>query len=156
MDCSRPGFPVIHHRPEIAQNHVHQVGDAIQQSLLDPTISVPTFSSCLQSFPASGSFPVSQLITSGGQSNGSFSFSISPCNGYSGLISFMSQWFDLLAVQGTLKRLLQNHSLKTSALWLSAFFMVQLSHLYMSIGKTISLNRWTFVGSLLEMENLGL
>ena len=140
MDCSRPGFPVIHHRPEIAQNHVHQVGDAIQQSLLDPTISVPTFSSCLQSFPASGSFPVSQLITSGGQSNGSFSFSISPCNGYSGLISFMSQWFDLLAVQGTLKRLLQNHSLKTSALWLSAFFMVQLSHLYMTTGRTRALS----------------
>ena len=71
----------------------------------------------------------------------SFSFSISPSNEYSGLISFSVDWFDLLAVQGTLKRLLQDHSLKTSILQLSAFFMVQLSHPYMTTGKTIALTR---------------
>ena len=86
----------------------------------------------------------------------SFSFSISPSNEYSRLMSFRIEWFDLLAVQGTLKCLLQHHSWKASVLWCSTFFMIQISHLYMSIGKTISLNRWTFVGSLLEMENLGL
>ena len=77
-------------------------------------------------------------------------------NEYSGLISFRIEWFDLLAVQGTLKCLLQHRGWKASVLRCSAFFMIQMSHLYMSIGKTIALNRWTFVGSLLEMENLGL
>ena len=76
----------------------------------------------------------------------SFSFSISPSNKYSGLISFRMDWFDLLAVQGTLKSLLQHHSSKASILWCSAFFIVQLSHPYMTIGKTITLTRWTFVG----------
>jgi len=98
-----------------------------------PTIpsSVVPFSSCLQSFPASGSFPVSQLFASGGQRIGSFSFSIHPSNEYSGLISFRMDWFDL-AVQETLKSLLQHHSSKASILWCSAFFMVQLSHTYMT------------------------
>ena len=77
-------------------------------------------------------------------------------NEYSGLISFRIEWFDLLAVQGTLKCLLQHRGWKASVLRCSAFFMIQMSHLYMSIGKTIALNRWTFVGSLLETENLGL
>ena len=75
----------------------------------------------------------------------SFSFSISSSNEYSGLISFMIDYFDLLAIQGTLKSLLQHHSLKASILWHSAFFMVQVSHLYMTTGKTIALTRWTFV-----------
>ena len=90
-----------------------------------PTISfsVIPFSSCLQSFPTSGSFPISQLFTSGG-----FSFSISPSNEYSGLISFRMDWLDLLAVQGNLKSLLQYHSSKASILRRSTFFMVQLSH----------------------------
>ena len=87
---------------------------------------VTVFSFCLQSFPSLGSFPVSWLFTSGGQSHWSFSFSISPSNGYSGLISFRIDWFDLLADQGTLKSLLQLHSSKTSILWCSAFFMVHL------------------------------
>ena len=103
-----------------------------------PTISssaVP-FSSCLQSFPASGSFPMSQFLASGGQSIGSFSFSISPSNEYSGLISFRIDWLDLLAVQGTLKSL-QHHRSKASILRCSAFFTVQLSHPYMTIGETI-------------------
>ena len=75
----------------------------------------------------------------------SFSFSISPSNEYSGLISFRMDWLDLLAVHGTLKSLLQHHSSKASILWHSAFFMVQLSHLYVTTGKTIALTRWTFV-----------
>ena len=79
----------------------------------------------------------------------SFSFRISPSNEYSGLISFRIDWFDLLAVQGALKGLLQHHSWKASILWCSAFFKVQLSHPYMTTGKTIALTRWTFVGKVL-------
>ena len=81
----------------------------------------------------------------------SFSFSISSSNEYSGLISFRIDWFDLLAVQGTLKSLLQHHNLKASILWCSAFFIVQLSHSYMTIGKTIALTRWTFVGKVMSL-----
>ena len=116
--------------------------DAIQPShpLLSP--SPPTF----QSFPASGSFQMSQLFTSGGQSIGSFSFNISPSNEYAGLISFRMNWFGLLAVWGTLRSLLQNHTSKTSILWCSSFFIVQLSHPYMTTGKTIALTRQIFVG----------
>ena len=79
----------------------------------------------------------------------SFSFSISPSNQYSELISFRMDWLDLLAVQGTLKSLLQHHSSKASILWCSAFFMVQLSHPYMTTGKTIALTRWTIVGKVM-------
>ena len=102
-----------------------------------PTISssVIPFYSHLQSSPASGSFPMSQFFTSGGQSIGRFSFSIGPSSEYSGLISFRIDWFDLLAVQGTLKSLLQYHSSKASILWYSAFFIVQHSHPYMTTGK---------------------
>ena len=81
----------------------------------------------------------------------SFSFSISPSNEYSGLISFRIDWFDLLAVQETLKSLLQHHSSKASSLWGSAFFMVQLSHLYVTTGKTIALTRRTFVGKVMSL-----
>ena len=81
----------------------------------------------------------------------SFSFSISPSNEYSELISFRIDWFDILAVQGILKSLLQHHSLKASILWLSAFFMVQLSHPHMTTGKTIALTRWTFVGKVMSL-----
>ena len=107
------------------------------------SLFVIPFSSCTQSLPASESFPVSQLFTSGGRSIG-FSFSISPSNEHPGLISFRMDWLDLLAVQGTLKNFLQHHSSKASILWLSAFFTVQLSHPYMTTGKTIALSRWTF------------
>ena len=113
-----------------------------------PTISssVVPFSSCLQSFPASGSFPVSWLFTSGGQSIGA-----SASNECSGLISSRIDWFDLLAVQGTLKSLLQHHSWKAPILQRSAFFMVQLSHPYMTTGKTIALTIWTFVGKVMSL-----
>ena len=106
-------------------------------------------SSCLQSFPASGSFLMSQLFTSGGPKYWSFSFSISPSNEHPGLISFRMDWLDLLAVQGILKSLLQHHSSKASVLQCSAFFMVQLSHPYMTTGKTIALTRWTFVSKVM-------
>ena len=81
----------------------------------------------------------------------SFNFSISPSNEYSGWISFRMNWFDLLAVQGTLKSLLQHHSSKTSILWCSAFFIVQLSHPYTTTGKTIALTRWVFDGKVMSL-----
>ena len=111
-----------------------------------PTISssVIPFSSCPQSFPASGSFQTSQLFTSCGQSIGvSASASVFPW--HPGLISFRMDWLDLLVVQGTLKSLLQYHGSKASILRLSAFFIVQLSHPYITTGKTIALTRWNFV-----------
>ena len=105
-----------------------------------PTISssVIPFSSCFQSFPASGSFLMNQLFTSGGPKYWNFRFSTSPSNEYSGLISFRIDWFDLLAVQGTLKSLIQHHSSKASILQRSPFFIVQLAHPYMTTGKTIA------------------
>ena len=109
------------------------------------------FSFCFQSFPASGSFPVSWILASGGPEYWSFSFSISPSNEYSGLISFSTNCLDPFAVQGTLKSLLQDYSQKASILWHSVFFMVQLSHLYMTAGKTITLTRWTFVSKVMPL-----
>ena len=110
-----------------------------------PTISssVVPFSSCPQSLPTSGSFPMSQFFTSGGQS-WNFSFNISPSNEHSGLISFRMDWLDLLAVQVTPKSFLQHHSSKVIILWCSAFFTFQLSHPYITTGKTIALTRWNF------------
>ena len=111
-----------------------------------PTISasVVPFSPCPQSFPASESFPVSQLFASGSHNYWSFSFNISPSNEYSALISFRIDWFALLASQGTLKSLLQHYSLKASILWCSAFFRVQLSYPYMTTGWSIALTTQTF------------
>ena len=118
-----------------------------------PTISssVVPFSTCPQSFPASGSFPMSQLFASAGQSNGSFSFNISPSNEHPGLISFRMDWLGLLTVQGTLKSLLQHHNSKASILPCSTFFIVQLSHPYMTTGKTIALTRRTFVNKVMSL-----
>ena len=123
-----------------------------------PTISssaVP-FSSCLQSFPASGSSNESALPIRW-PNYWSFSFNISPSNEYLGLISFRIDWLDLLAIQRTFKSLLQHHSLKATILLCSAFFIVQLSHPYMTTGKTIALTRRTFVGkamsTLMDLSN---
>ena len=113
-------------------------------------IVVP-FSSHLQSFPASGSFQMSQFFASGGQNIGSFSFSISLSNEYSGLIFFRMDWLDLLTVQGTLKSLLQHRSSKASILQHAAFIIVQLSHPYMTTGKTKALTRWTIVGKVMSL-----
>ena len=124
MNHSTPGFPVHHQLPESTQTHVHQVDDAISSSV------VP-FSSCPQSFPASGSFHMSQLFASDGQSIKSFSFSISPSNEQPGLISFRMDWLDLLAIHRTLKTSLLNpHSSKASIFQLSAFFIVQLTSIH--------------------------
>ena len=116
-----------------------------------PSNHLDLLSSCLQSVPESGSFQMSQFFLSGGQSIGvSASVLVLP-NEYSGLISFRMDWLALFAVQGTLKSLLQQHSSKASILWLSAFFIVQLSHRYMTTGKTIALPRQTFVGKVMSL-----
>ena len=107
--------------------------------------SIVPLSFCLQSFPESGSFPVSQFFASGGQKYWSFSLSISLSNEYSGLISFSTDWFDLLAFQRTLKSLVQHHSSKASIFQHSTFFIVQLSHPNMTTRKTIALTKWNFV-----------
>ena len=112
--------------------------------------SVVPFSSHLQSFPASGSFPLS-VPPIWWSKYWSFSYSISPSNEYSGLISFRMDCLDLLAVQGTLKSLLQHHRSKASILWHSAFFIVQFSHPYMTTGKNIALTRWIFVGKVMSL-----
>ena len=118
-----------------------------------PTISssVDPFSSCPQSLPASGSFQMSLLFTIRWPKYWTFSFNISPSSEHSGLICFTMDWLVLLAVQGTLKSLLQHHGSKASILWPSAFFMVQLSHPYMTPGKTIALTRQTFVGKVMSL-----
>ena len=114
--------------------------------------SVVHFSSCLQFFLASGSFPVTEWVLHvRWPKNWSFSFSISPSNEYSGMISFRMDSLDLLAVQGTLKSLLQHHSSKASNLWHSTFFMVQVSHPYMTNGKTIALTKWIFVRKVMSL-----
>ena len=116
--------------------------------------SVVPFSSCTLSFPASGSFQMSQLFASGGQNigdSGNLIFSISPSNEHPGLISFRMDWLDLLAVLGTLKSLLQHHSSKASIFQHSAFCTVQLSHPYMTSGKTIAFSRWTFASKVMSL-----
>ena len=148
MDCSMPDFPVHHLLPEFTQTHVHRIGDAIQPSYSLSYPSPPTFNI---SFPASGSFPVSQFFVSGGQSIGvSASISVLPVNTQDSF-SFRRDWLDLLAVQGTLKSLVQHCSSKASIAQCSAFFLVQLSHPYMTTGKTIALTRWTFVGKVMSL-----
>jgi len=164
MDCSIPVLPVHHQLPEFTKTHIHWVGDAIQPShppLSSP--SPPTFN-LLKLISIESVMPSNHLIllchplllppsilpSTRGFSNEStlhirwpkywsFSFSISPSNEYSGLISFSMDWSNILAVQGTLKGLLQHHSSKASILWSSAFFIVQLSHPYMTTGETIEL-----------------
>ena len=137
MDCSMRGLPVFHHLLELAQTHVHWVGDAIQASQ-----SVFPFPSCFLSFPASGSFPMHQLFSLGGQSTGA-SASVLPVN--------IQDWFPLglnvglIAVQKSLKTLLQHHSSKVSILQCSAFFIIQLSYPHMTTGKSIALTRWTLL-----------
>ena len=126
MDCSKPlGFPVHHHILELLQTHVQRVGDAIQAS--HPLCSLLLLPSI---FPSIRDFSNESVLHIRLPKYWSFSFNISPSNEYSGLISFRIDWFDILAVQGTLKSLLQHHSSKASVLRCSAFLMVQLSHPY--------------------------
>ena len=146
MNCSMTGFPVLHYLPEFAQIHVHWVGDANLPShpLLPPSPPARNPSQhqglfqWVDFFPSGiGYFPKYR--------------SISPSNEYSGVISFRTDWFDLLAVQGTLESLLQQHIPKAWIIWLSASFMVQLSHLYTTTGKTIALTTQTFVSQVMSL-----
>ena len=127
MDCNTPGFPVHHQLLELAQTHVHWVGDAIQgfHPLSSPSPSAFNFPS-IRVFSSESVLPIRR------PKYWSVGFSISPSNEYSGLISFRIDWLNLLAVQGTLKSLLQHHSSKALILWHSAFFIVQLWHSYMT------------------------
>ena len=139
MNHSMPGLPVHHQLPEFTQTHVHWVGGAIQPSH-------PLSSS---SAPSIRVFSNESTLRMRWPKYWSFSFSIIPSKEIPGLISFRMDWLDLLAVQGTLKSLLQHHSSKASILQCSAFFTVQLSHPYMTTGKTVALTRWTFVGKVM-------
>ena len=142
MDCSTPGFPVHHQLPELTQTHVMPCNRLI---LCCPLLLLPSI------FPSIRVFSNESVLRMRWPKYQSFSFSISPCNEHSGLISFRIDWFDLCAVQGTLKSLLQHHSSKASILWHSAFFTVQFSHPYMTTGKIIALTRWTFVGKVMSL-----
>ena len=146
MNRSTPGLPVHHQIPGFTQTHVHWASDAIQPSHPLSSPSPPA----LNPSQHQGLF---QWVNSSHEvaKYWSFSFSISPSNEHPALISFRMDWLDLLAVQGTLKSLLQHHSSKASILWCSAFFTVQLSHPYMTTGKTIALTRWTFVGKVMSL-----
>ena len=144
MDCSIPGFPVHHQLLELAQTHVSHIGDAFQLShpLSSPSPTTFNLSQHQGLFSESAHLRLPKYC---------FSFSISPSNEYSGFISFKMDWLDLPSVQGTLQSILQHHSSKTSILWFSAFFIPQLSHPYMTTGKTIALTRWTFVGKVIVL-----
>ena len=144
MDCSTPGIPIHHKNTELTQTHVHWVGDAIQPPFLcHPLLLLPSI------FPIIRVFSIESVFHIRWPKYWSFSFSISPSNEYSGLISFRMDWLDLLAVQGILKSLLQHDSSKVSILWCSASFIVHLSHPYLTTGKTIALTRRTFVGKVM-------
>ena len=146
MDCSTPGIPVHYQLPEPAQTHAHGVGDAIQPSHPLSSPSPPAFNLSQHQV-----FSKESVLHIRWPKYWSFSFSISPSNEYSGLISFRIDWFDLLAVQGTLKSLLQHHSSKASILQHSAVFVVQLSHPYITTGKSIALTRQTFVSRVMSL-----
>ena len=144
--CRTPGLPVHHQLPEFTQTHAHRVGDTIQPS---PPLSSPS--------PPAPNPSQHQVFSSESALHmrwpkyWSFNFIISPSNEHPGLISFRMDWLDLLAVQGTLKSLLQCYSSKASILWCSAFFIVQLLYPYMTTGKTIALTRQTFVGKVMSV-----
>ena len=146
MEGSTLDFAVHHQLLEPTQTHVHHIEDAIQPSNHLSSPSPPP-----SIFPRIRVFSNESVLHIRWPKYWSFGITISPSNEYSGLISLRMDWLDLLAVQGTLKSLLQYHSSKASILRSSAFFMVQLSHLYMTTGKTIPLTRWTFVGKVTSL-----
>ena len=146
MNRSMPGLPVHHHLPEFTQTHVHRVRDAIQPShpRSSPSPPAPNLSS-IRVFSNESALRMRWPKCS------SFSFSIIASKEIPGLISFRMDWLDLLAIQGTLRSLLQHHSSKASILRCSAFFTVQLSHPYTTTGKTIALTRQTLVGKVMSL-----
>ena len=146
MDCSAPGLSVHHQLPGFTQTHVCLVGDAIQPSHLCPPLLLPP-----SVFPSVRVFSSESVLHIRWPKYWSFTFNISPSNEHPGLISFRMDWLHFLAVQGTLKSLLQHHSSKASILQCSAFFMFQLSHPHMTTGKTIALTRQTFAGKIMSL-----
>ena len=137
MDCTMPGLPVHHQLVSI-----ESVMPSNHLILCHPLLLLPSI------FPSIRVFSNKSALCVRWPKYWSFSFSISPSNEHSGLLSFRMDWLDLLAVQGTLKSRLQHHSSKASILHCSAFSIVQLSHPYMATGKTIALTRWTFVDNV--------
>ena len=147
MDCSTPGLPVHHQLPELAQTHVHQVGDAIQPYHPLSSPSPPAFNLSQHRV-----FSSESVLYIRWPKYWSFSFNVVlPMNIQSERISFKIDQLELLAVQGTLKSLLQHHSSKASILRCSAFFIVRLSHPYVTTEKTIALTGWTFVGNIMSL-----
>ena len=136
IDCSTPGLPVHHQLPELTQTYIHWVMPSNHLILCRPLLLMPSI------FPSISVFSNESVLCIRWPKYWSFSFNISPSNEHSGPISFRMDWLDLLAVQGTLKSILQHHSTKALILWCSGFFIVQLSHPYMTTGKTIALTRW--------------
>ena len=146
MNHSTSGLPVHHQLPEFTQTLVHQVSDAIQPSHpLSSLLLLPPITHSIRVYSNESTLRVRW------PKYWSFSLSISSSNENPGLVSFRMEWLDLLAVQGTLKSLLQHHSSKVPILRCSAFFTVQLSHPYMTTGKTIALTRQTFVGKVMSL-----
>ena len=146
VDCSMPGLPVRYHSKSLLKlMFIESVMPSNHFILCRPLLLLPSI------FPSIRVSSIESVLCIRWPKYWSFSFSISPSSEYSGLISFMMDWFDLLAVQGTLKSLLQHHSSKASILQCSAFFIVQLSHPYMTTGKTIDLTRWTFVRKVMSL-----
>ena len=146
MDWSTPDYPFHHYLPEFVQTQVLWVSGAIQlsNSLLPPSPVALN----LSQYPGLSTESASCIRW---LKYWNFSFSISPSSEYSGFISFRIDWFDLLAIQGILKNLLQHHNSKASILRCSAFFTAQLSHPYMTTGKTTALTKWTFVGKIMSL-----
>ena len=143
MNWSTPGFPVLHYLSKCAQTHVHWVGvPSNHLTLCHSLLLLPSIFPSIKVFFDESALPTRWVKY--------WSFSINSSNEYSGLISSRTDWFDLLAVQGTLKSLLQCHSSKASILQFSAFFMVQLSHPHMTTGKTIALTIKIFVGKVMS------
>ena len=141
-----PGLPVHHQLPELTKHmSIVSVMPSNHLILCSPLLFLPSI------FPSIRVFSSESVVFIRWPKYWSFSFSTSPSNEYSGLISFRLDWLDLLAIQGTLKRLLQQHSSKASVLPCSAFFIVQLSHPYMTTGKNIALTRQTFVGKVMSL-----
>ena len=146
MDCNLPGFPVHHQLPEPTPlMSIMLVMPSNHLVLCHPLLLLPSV------FPSIRVFSNESVLHIRWPKYWSFSFCISLSNEYSGLISSRIDWLDLLAVQGTLKSLVQHHSSKASILWCSAFFTVQLSHPYMTTGKTMALTRWTFVSKVMSL-----
>ena len=145
MNCSTPGLPVHHQLLEFTQIHIHRISDAIQPSHPLSSPSLPPIP------PSISVFSNESTLHKRWPKYWSFSFSISPSKEIPGLISFRMDWLDLLAVQGTLKSLLQHHSSKASIFRHSAFFTVQPSHPFMTTGKTIAFTRQTFVSKVMSL-----